>query len=342
MRIFKRRIWCQRRLPVALFVWVTMVGVASAQPEEQTDAEYVEDLIGRAERTIERLSTYLTASPRDRVPPLAADVEQELDAFRGNATSTRDCFLDAVPVGRAFTTYDVFRARHDPEIREEVFRPRAFADVAAVVNLHRECRIDRLLLIPGSEPPELECCTSLTRTVANPEFSVAADLGPVWDGYAGLQGQRLVAELGKQYQRFERKLLNGFPAMPWEYVLNFSGGRSGPSPNQLIWLHPNAGVEALVGNVGDGQNRVQPVLALQVIGFNRYLFSDTALARRLNYLGIAAIATVNTTQGRDHVRYGGLIHVGNYLSVGGTHGDDEWRLYFSSDRIADQFLRLLP
>jgi hypothetical protein len=140
--------------------------------------------------------------------------------------------------------------------------------------------------------------------------------------------------------RYERKLMTGFPAAPWEYMLNFHGTADGPSPSQIIWLHPGTGIEALWDDLQNNTWRFQPVLTLQPLGFNYYFLStDGGLFYKINYLGLAGIVTYNSP-GRD-VNMGAVVHFGNYLSAGATFGNDQTYAYASSAEAVETVKNLL-
>lgn len=327
-----------------ILVWGT-VNPARAQDTQES----VERLQQIARQTTERVQQYLEATANQDLSPVEADIRRHLLAHRKAAEEVKNCIAEA---GKAlakldpqrFARMDTFRARFDERARSKQFEHQ----VDVTVDLTANCRVDRLTFSPGDRFPG--CCRLLDQNelgaddlmVASRVFVLAEDLGRIWTGYEGNFGERTVKKTQEVLSLFERKLLDGFPATPWEYMLNFQGGRDGPSPHQLIWLHPNLGLEVDPKGVGEGQNRLQPVLVLQALGYNRYLLhTKEGFGRKLNYIGFAGILTFNSTKGLDAVRYGGLVHLGNYLSVGTTFGDSEWRLYLSSDKVFDQVVRLL-
>ncbi len=238
----------------------------------------------------------------------------------------------------------VFKGRFDQTIRRELFG----------LDEMGECGASDLLLEPRlseGDPRVIHCCreeldqdllVDHEEKVLEPEFALAEALVATWEEFTAktdfLTGA--IAENSRILEQFDRKLIDGFPGMPWEYVFNMMGDINGPSPHQIIWAHFNLGFEDGV-QVAPGDNRIQPVLTLQGLGYNRYFLSkDKGVWRKLNYLGVAGIITLNGRKGVTAVRYGGVVHFGNYVSVGSTYGDGAWRVYASSNKVVDQILKI--
>lgn len=325
-----------------VLVSVLFCGTATGSVWAKEEEDSVERLVTITRKTSEHIGQYLKATKGRDLDVVGEDVRRPLQAYRNFAEEVAGC-MDiagnalATLEPQRFASLETFRARFSEKPRSDQFE----LLLDSSLDTTKKCKVNRLLFILHTR--KLRCCDELTETnLTAPEFALAGQLDNDWAGYEGNFGERVVEKTREVLSLFERKLLDGFPATPWEYMLNFQGGRDGPSPHQLIWLHPNLGLEVDPEGVGEGQNRLQPVLVLQALGYNRYLLhAKEGFGRKLNYIGFAGILTFNSTKGLDAVRYGGLVHLGNYLSVGTTFGDSEWRLYLSSDKVFDQVVRLL-
>ncbi len=329
----------------ALAAVLVFGGAAIAGAQDAGSALPIERLKTIADQTIAGADRYLSkASTTDRSGIESPDLVSELEAYRRFAEQLRTCMAQvrkALVDTDRFATQETFKARFEAEEREELLE---FDDASKkTINEISKCRRDRLLLEDGKPP----CCPGiqsgaggLLGRAIKPEVDFSLELVEIWRGYSDRLGGSVIAETERVLERFDRKLIDGFPGMPWEYVFNIMGDINGPSPHQIIWAHFNLGFEDGV-QVTPGDNRIQPVLTLQGLGYNRYFLSkDKGVWRKLNYLGVAGIITLNGRKGVTAVRYGGVVHFGNYVSVGSTYGDGAWRVYASSNKVVDQVLRI--
>lgn len=309
---------------------ILAVGAAAAQ-----DAE---DLRGRAERTVAAVEMYIqaTEAPRDVPASMAAEVS----ILRGHATALEADMREIVRLldraGGGFAPNATFNARFDAETRTDLFS----VDGPSLSEAVAEAQVRRLQSDTGLDGVEIRCCpTILEGFETAPEFALAGALTDIWTGFDNNDAARarvIIADSDRIVAQFRRKLLDGFPAMPWEFALNFQGTEAGPTPHQLVWLHPSLGLEVRTGQLPVGTNHLSPVLVIQMLGYNRYLLgSMSGFQRAVNYLGFAAAMSLNAEAGRDRLRYGGLMHVGNYVSVGATYGDADWQLLLSSSKLLD-------
>jgi hypothetical protein len=295
------------RTTVVSLVFVT-VQPALAQEPGAVDAGR------RAAQTVTAVEGYFKAHPAE--PAGESELDAERRVFRGFARQLESGMRRAALVAgeRDPATFAArFRAPGDDAV-----------DAAAAAGLHR------FVLRDGTP----RCCDELTAASAPAEHALAVTLEGIWKGFGDEELAATIARMAHTYDRFESKLLKGFPAMPWEYMFNFQGTRDGPSRHQLIWLHPNVATE-VDRHALDGTSHVRPSFAVQVIGYNFYVF------RGINYVGATTLLTVNATAGRDRWRRGGAVHLGNILSVGATRGDGHWTWYVASDRLADKLVGAL-
>lgn len=125
-------------------------------------------------------------------------------------------------------------------------------------------------------------------------------------------------------RRFRLKLIDGFPAYPWEYLFNLSGDRRRPARGQFIYLHPTFGFaydgpwSELPANTLHLQGWL-PAIHLEAFGFNYYFFN-----RGFNYLGVSAVAWAAI--GDDEGGYGFDVHLANWITLGAGlwDGDGDW------------------
>jgi hypothetical protein len=324
----------QCRLPkfsiaLALFLLLACAGESPAQNGAGQASEKLNQIsresVPRAEGYLDQIRTRVIGAS---VP---AEMRTDLAAFAEHARKYIGCM-------KLIRVEDfAFKARFDRELRESMF---------SAVDQLTACRVDNLLFAPGTRA--LRCCTTLDeealtpelKELAKPEFELAADLGRTWSGFERAFAEGTIQEMKRSLKRFERKLIDGFPGMPWEYILNIQGDRSGPSPHQIIWAHFDVGMEH-ASRTDSGDAKVQPVLGLQVLGYNRYfLDSENWAGERLKYVGFAALVTASGKKGVNAARYGGVFHFGNYISAGATYGDRKWRVYLSSNKAFDQILKI--
>lgn len=301
-----------RPLVLAFFI-LCIPGLAQA---EDTLRKNATDLKDRAERTIAAVDGYFAKPPSTK-----ADAD-EVRLFRGFAGELRVAMAKVIQVAAPVVgSGDTFNRRFDADRT-------ASADL---VDLASQGRLNRFVpLVNGA----VACCDSLTTANAPAETAFAESLAEIWKGFGAAQLEDSISKLTRVYDKFESKLLKGFPAMPWEYVLNFHGDRDGPSAHQMIWAHPSLGFE-IDDKAADGTSQARTVLTIQAIGYNRYFFKG------INYIGAAAIVTVNATEGRDRWRKGAAMHFGNVASVGVTHGDRRWIMFVASDRLGDKLVGAL-
>jgi hypothetical protein len=295
------------------FVIVCIPELAHAQDSLQKTAA---DLKGRAEKTIAAVDDY-SAKP----PSTVADAD-DLRLFRGFVRELRDAMARVVQVAAPLAaSADIFNSRFDS----------TRVTSADLVDLASRGRLNRFIpLVNGA----VACCDSLTQAAAPAEHAFAESLAAIWKGFGPAQLEDSISRMTAVYKKFETKLLKGFPGMPWEYVLNFHGDRDGPSPNQIIWAHPSLGFE-IDDQAAEGTSQARTVLTIQALGYNRYFFKG------INYIGLAAIVTVNATEGRDRWRKGAVVHFGNVASVGATRGDGRWIMFVASDRLGDKLVGAL-
>lgn len=313
---------------------LTLLSLATAGivlGQNQRD-EALERLRQISRESVPRVEQYLD---QVKVRGLGTDVPEpmrkDLAAFAGHASRYATCMklvrLDDF----------AFKARFDSGMRQEMF---------SVVDQVAACKVNNLLIPTGER--EIACCPTLNednltpaqKELTKPEFALAADLKNIWKGYSEKLAGETIAELQRSTVRFRRKLVDGFPGMPWEYIFNIHGDRRGPSPHQIIWAHFDVGMEQTT-RVDPGDLVVQPVLGFQALGYNYYfLGSDNWAGKKLKYLGFAGLVTVNGKSSVNTARYGGVFHFGNFVSVGSTYGDHHWRLYLSSNKAFDQILRI--
>jgi hypothetical protein len=298
---------------VLAFVLISAPVLAQAQDPLQKTAG---DLKGRAAKTIAAVDDYFAK------PASASADAEELRLFRGFARELRDTMTRVVnfPPPPAASA-DTFHKRFDS----------GRVTSSDLVDLASEGHLNRFIpLVTGA----VACCDSLTKAQAPAEHGLAESLAETWKGFGPGLLEASIAKMTAVYRKFEMKLLKGFPGMPWEYVLNFHGDRDGPSPNQIIWAHPSLGFE-IDDKASEGTSQARTVLTVQALGYNRYFFKG------INYIGAAAIVTVNATEGRDRFRPGAAVHFGNLASVGATHGDRRWVIFVASDRLGDKLVGAL-
>jgi hypothetical protein len=293
---------------------VLVVFPAVAQAQERSFRETATDLKSRAEQTVAAIDAYF-ANPA----PSKGDA-QELQQFRGFARELRQAMDEVVRVATPLAgSGSTFMERFDTT--------RARVDL---VDLASRGRLNRFIPPVDGAPA---CCESLTKDAAPSEFALVEALSAAWKGFGPDLLAQSIRDMSAIYGKFEKKLLKGFPAMPWEYILNFHGDRNGPSPHQLILAHPSLGFE-VDNKAAEGTSQARAVLAMQ-FGYNHYFFKG------INYVGAAFIATANATAGRDRWRKGAAIHFGNVATVGATHGDDRWIVFVASDRLGDKLVGAL-
>lgn len=323
---------------------------------QQADPDPLAMLTRAANRIVRLTQAYFAemGPPGTPVPVLQTpDLQRAVVGHRGQTEKLKACMgdvaarLQLLPPDKT-TRGQAFDARFDGDIREG-FKQK-LADKKPILGglwiKFTDCRFDNLLFTTSRE---IACCEGLMETVLTsepllqPVLTFTRELETITRDLAVVRAwaNDRAIERGKEIlRRYERKLVAGFPGMPWEYMFNIFSTSGGPSPHQIIWAHFNLGFEDGV-QVTPGDNRIQPVLTLQGLGYNRYFLSkDKGVWRKLNYLGVAGIITLNGRKGVTAVRYGGVVHFGNYVSVGSTYGDGAWRVYASSNKVVDQVLRI--
>jgi hypothetical protein len=312
-----------------LLLSLASAGIVLAQ--DQRD-EALEKLRQISRESVPRVEQYLDqVKARGLGTDVSEPVRKDLAVFAGHASRYADCMKLVRLEDFAFKT------RFDSEMRQQLF---------SLVDQVAACKVNNLLIPVGER--EIGCCEALSedtltpseKELTRPEFSLAADLQRIWRGHSEKLAAETIAEMQRSVTRFRRKLIDGFPGMPWEYVFNIQGDRRGPSPHQIIWAHFDVGMEQTT-RVQPGDLRVQPVLGFQALGYNYYfLDNDNWVGRKLKYVGFAGLVTVNGKSSVNTARYGGVFHFGNFVSVGSTYGDRRWRLYLSSNKAFDQILRI--
>ena len=86
-----------------------------------------------------------------------------------------------------------------------------------------------------------------------------------------------------------------------------------PPRDQIILLHPGLGVEY----VQDAEvNRFQPVLVVELIGYNFWRWTDRGMGTSL---GASAVMNLSDHPGYDTLSWGGVIHINQQYSFGVTH-----------------------
>jgi hypothetical protein len=331
-------------LCILVAAWLCLLPVSLAAQANTCTTDEVQKAAGNLR---DRVQKFLRDFDTLDLNPASQPVRDKLKLYRDAAADFQNCAGGVQKTGvDRLATRRTFSARHDGKLREDLFRV-AIDDLAS-------CRVNRLTLAESARGSrETDCCqnteikerdlSAAERPLAEPIFQLGAEIPGLWSPLTDKCGPETLASTKAVLARFERKLIDGFPAMPWEYIWNLHGNRDGPTPHQIIWLHPNMAAEVkTTGAINDGENRFQPVFVVQTLGYNRYfLKAEKGPLRRLNYIGLAGVVTFNTTEGRRVARPGGIFHFGNFLSVGATRGDGRWQLYVSSDKVFDQVLRFL-
>ncbi len=340
----------------ALLVLI-MPGVCPAQESEAVTLDDLPSMIRETNREIDEYLLRILArqlkevlKPLDEEPTVLKALRQQLIDYEGFARGLPGCLADVrttVETLVGFETEEIFTAttfkgRFDSDTRRRLFGEK----LDRISNKVSECHVNRLLIRRGRR---VACCNEINRNRdtklgggLEPELNLSGRLTEIWEPYTEIEElvENTIDGNKKIVARFRRKLLEGFPIMPWEAALNLHGDDNGPSQHQIIWAHFNMGFEDGV-QVDPGDNRIQPVLTLQGLGYNRYFLSkDKGVWRKLNYLGVAGIITLNGRKSVKTIRYGGVVHFGNYVSVGSTYGDGEWLVYASSNKVVDQILRI--
>lgn len=310
-----------RRVPPACVLLLLVLSVPALGQDSDPSA-LAADLERRAAATILAIDAYF-GDPR--VGQAASD---EALVFRTFTRELRGAMESILPVARTVASGGSHAGLFGARLSGRRLVAADLVDAAA------STRIDRLLPLDDV----IRCCDTLNASTAPAERALAGMLSQIWSGFARDQLGPTIVRLRDAYARFEEKLLEGFPAMPWEYVLNFQGGREGPSVHQLIWAHPSIGFE-VDPRASQGSTHIRSVLVVQAAGYNFYFLGAGPL-RGLKYLGTAAILTLNTTAGQDRWRRGGLVHLGNRVSLGATYGDTRWIWFASSDRLTDAIVRV--
>jgi hypothetical protein len=311
-----------------LMLTAPAAGAQTGRPEIPTSeqpglSEIAADIAGRAERSVEAVDTYFQRSPSE--PQGGSTLDEEVRQYRVFARQLRDAMTvvrGAAALPGSANGATAFGVRFDDASTR--VSDRELVDLAA------RSRLDRF--IPVKNAPR--CCDALTMDAAKAEHTLAVTLEEVWKGFGQAALTEAFTRMTAVYSQFEAKLLNGFPAMPWEYIVNFRGNRDGPSRHQLIWAHLSMGVE-IDNEAAAGTSQAHPVLAVQAIGYNFYFF------RGINYLGATALLTMNATAGGDRWRRGAALHVGNIASIGATRGNGHWLLFVASDRLSDKLVGAL-
>lgn len=340
----------------ALLVLI-MPGVCPAQESETVTLDTLPRIIQESNSAIEEYLSRVPArdlkeilKPLEEKPTVLKALRQQLIDYEGFARQLTVCLSGMGVVVETVSSFkseqlftsETFKGRFDSDARRRVFAEK----LSGLANEISDCRVNRLL--PAGTRP-VRCCNKITlernaklENELEPELTLTSFLGERWETYTEIKElvENTIQTNKKIVGQFRRKLLDGFPIMPWEAALNLHGDDNGPSPHQIIWAHFNMGFEDGV-QVDPGDNRIQPVLTLQGLGYNRYFLSkDKGVWRKLNYLGVAGIITLNGRKGVKTIRYGGVVHFGNYVSVGGTYGDHVWRVYASSNKVVDQILKI--
>lgn len=333
--------------PILLVLLLAAPGVVRAQGDITKDLAVVKKM---AASTVEGVDNYLRSIEGRDVSELRANLRTQVELYGRIAREARECVakvhrtLEKLDLSQ-ITSGETFDGRFKPKVRQKLFG----RELDESLDKLSDCRASDLMT-QSANRPAINCCLLLNQDTLRQEekaqlggeFELADLLRQAW-GALRADTQILDRTIQRTHEalaRFDRKLIGGFPGMPWEYVFNIMGDINGPSPHQIIWAHFNLGFEDGV-QVAPGDNRIQPVLTLQGLGYNRYFLSkDKGVWRKLNYLGVAGIITLNGRKGVTAVRYGGVVHFGNYVSVGSTYGDGAWRVYASSNKVVDQILKI--
>lgn len=328
-----------RRAALAIVAVLVLFRPAPARAQTAPE-DSSERLLRMARETVKAIDEYLRDG--SDVATYPAEMQRDVKAFREHAVGARDQLrrFSAIAAGQPneLGATRVFDARFRPDVRDD-----AFAKPSTLMDAVSQARRDRLMairdVIRGGRV--MRCCDQLVETTATqPEFALADRLADIWQDYAKEWAKEAIARAERTRDRFVHKLLRGFPAMPWEYALNFQGDRNGPTSHQLIWLHPSAGFQVPAGSVAGGAARLESVLTIQALGYNRYFLDDRRLATRLNYVGVAALVTLSPTAGEPKLGYGGAVHVGNLMSLGSTYRNAGWNVFLASDRWSDALIGL--
>jgi hypothetical protein len=122
---------------------------------------------------------------------------------------------------------------------------------------------------------------------------------------------------------------------PWELAINSwrfsrvaraSNGFALPPSNQLIFLHPMAGLEYIGSSVAG--SRLEPAVGLEVLGFNRWSWSRNNAPNAA--LGLSLVAAYSDRQGVDELGYGVLIRYAHRYALAATFRDKKVGVLLSS------------
>ncbi len=156
-------------------------------------------------------------------------------------------------------------------------------------------------------------------------LDTAPDLAPISRAsdsiVKGLRDRMNLGKIAAEIKRdenvirlFRMKLVDGFPAYPWEYLWNLTGDRMHPARWQFIIAHPTFGFH--LAGPGSDLNpkdfRIEnwhPAMQIEIGGINCYFFN-----RWMNYVGVSAVAWKSL--GGDGGGYGFDAHLANWTTLG--------------------------
>jgi hypothetical protein len=313
---------------IVAFLLTAPVGFAAGQPIS-TDS-----IIVAATAAWNVTDSYLHQTASRDVTTLDAGHRKDLDALRSHGERIKQTMRQIIEEGQ-YPTDDLYW------IRNENADPKPNPHL---IDLFNKAALSEFALFSSARGEEMSGYPALKQPEDNLEFQLADTLTKISNLLANrLYSFALDQQILKDeaiHTRFERKLMKGFPAAPWEYMLNLHGNADGPASLQIIWLHPGTGVELLYDDLKNNTWKFQPVLTLQPLGINGYfLGSSGGLWAKINYLGLAGLLTYNSPS-RD-INAGGVVHFGNYLSVGATFGNDQTYGYASSAEAVETVKNLL-
>lgn len=115
---------------------------------------------------------------------------------------------------------------------------------------------------------------------------------------------------------------------PWELAVNsWRYDRSPhlvePPTSQIIVLHPEPVFEVTT----EGDSELEEALALELIGFHRWTYEGTQVARPL---GVSLLATWRGSAAEE-VGYGLIVHLPRFWSLGATYREDQTSIVVSTD-----------
>ena len=112
----------------------------------------------------------------------------------------------------------------------------------------------------------------------------------------------------------------------WELAINSKrykasdGELAPPPPDQIILFHPSAALEYVGGGV-ENEQAYGPVALVEVIGYNRFRWKNSASGMSRVPLGASVVAKYTSDNTGDRAGIGALVHVRNEWSVGFTRRD---------------------